>query len=481
MGTDPDEPSLVGTVLAQRYRLLSRLGGGGMGEVYRAVNESVGREVAIKILRPELARHRDTVSRFVREARAANAVRHPNVVDVLDVATAEDGTPFLVQELLKGTDLSAPLAARGRVSCAEALDWMLPVVDAIAAAHTQGLMHRDLKPENVFLAEQNNGTVMPKVLDFGLSRSVDDRSQRVTATGVTMGTPGYMSPEQIIGASTIDVRTDVWALGVMLYELMAGVLPFTAETPGALFLRICTADPIPLATAAPWVPTSLCDVVMRCLVREPSGRFDDARALLVALRAERPHAPTEAPPPMPPRPVPAPTDLASGATLSAPGVDPLTTLGPPHRRPAPSPGWVAPPAVVSTNPPSRKSWVLLGVVMAFVVVGGVVAVATHQSAVPAQTSAVRESVAPAPTTPIVAPSASAEPAAPSAVPPEPSQADAEVAAVAPPPEAPPPAPPPALAARPVVDRPSRTTHGRRTRPPREGGTTRTHVGAIEYD
>ncbi len=243
MRTDSEAPSLVGTLLAQRYRLVSHLGGGGMGDVYRAVNEVVNREVAIKLLRPELSRSRETVARFVREARAANAVRHPNVVDILDVATAEDGTPFLVQELLHGHDLSVPLNQRGRVSCAEALDWMIPVVDAVAAAHAQGLMHRDLKPENVFLATQPGGAVIPKVLDFGLSRSVDDRSQRVTATGVAMGTPGYMSPEQIIGASTIDVRTDVWALGVMLYELMAGVLPFTAETPGALFLRICTADP----------------------------------------------------------------------------------------------------------------------------------------------------------------------------------------------------------------------------------------------
>jgi serine/threonine protein kinase len=350
MRTDSEAPSLVGTLLAQRYRLVSHLGGGGMGDVYRAVNEVVNREVAIKLLRPELSRSRETVARFVREARAANAVRHPNVVDILDVATAEDGTPFLVQELLHGHDLSVPLNQRGRVSCAEALDWMIPVVDAVAAAHAQGLMHRDLKPENVFLATQPGGAVIPKVLDFGLSRSVDDRSQRVTATGVAMGTPGYMSPEQIIGASTIDVRTDVWALGVMLYELMAGVLPFTAETPGALFLRICTADPVPLAEAAPWVPQSLCDVVMRCLVREPSGRFDDAGALVTALRAERPTAPADAPPPMPPRPPPRPTDLADGATLSAPGVDPAVTLGPPHRAPAPSPPpRTSPPdAVVST-------------------------------------------------------------------------------------------------------------------------------------
>jgi len=472
MGIDSDEPSLVGTVLAQRYRLISRLGGGGMGEVYRAVNEAVGREVAIKVLRPELVRHRDTVARFVREARAANAVRHPNVVDVLDVATAEDGTPFLVQELLKGHDLSAPLAERGRVSCAEALDWMIPVADAVTAAHAQGLMHRDLKPENVFLAVQPNGSIVPKVLDFGLSRSVDDRSQRVTATGVTMGTPGYMSPEQIIGASTIDVRTDVWALGVMLYELMAGRLPFTAETPGALFLRICTADPQPLDELAPWVPPSLCAVVMRCLVREPSGRFDNAGALLAALRAERPTAPTEAPPPMPPRPAQSSTELASGATLSAPGVDPGVTLGPPMRRPMHSPALVAPPVVVSTTPPARKTGLFVVGAIALVVIGGVAAVLMRPLA-PASSS---HAGPPAPTE-ITAPPTPTPPTPPTEV-----QAPAVVEADVPPTPAPEPpvvaSPEPAPPTRP--DRPERPSHGRRPRPAQTGTAARP-VGTAEYD
>jgi serine/threonine protein kinase len=490
MRTDSEAPSLVGTLLAQRYRLVSHLGGGGMGDVYRAVNEVVNREVAIKLLRPELSRSRETVARFVREARAANAVRHPNVVDILDVATAEDGTPFLVQELLHGHDLSVPLNQRGRVSCAEALDWMIPVVDAVAAAHAQGLMHRDLKPENVFLATQPGGAVIPKVLDFGLSRSVDDRSQRVTATGVAMGTPGYMSPEQIIGASTIDVRTDVWALGVMLYELMAGVLPFTAETPGALFLRICTADPVPLADAAPWVPQSLCDVVMRCLVREPSGRFDDAGALVAALRAERPTAPADAPPPMPPRPPPRPTDLADGATLSAPGVDPAVTLGPPHRAPAssPPPRTSPPDAVVSTasvppaeapSPPvtpPRRLGLVVALLVGLVALGGAVAMATRHPP-PEPAAAPPAAAAPTPPTPPAPTAAAPEPTAPEPAAAEPTTPAPTVAAPSEPvaPLAPTAPAPTANAPRP--DRDERPARRRRARP--QSGHA--PVGATEYD
>ncbi|MEZ4410600.1 MAG: serine/threonine-protein kinase [Polyangiales bacterium] len=293
MGSTEPEPTLVGVVLAQRYRLVERLGGGGMGDVYRAVNEVAGREVAIKVLKPELARNPELVTRFVREARAANAVRHPNVVDVLDVAVDERNAPFIVQELLVGQDLSAHLRAQGRVlSPAAALDLMIPVCDALAAAHARGIMHRDLKPENIFLARGVDGSLTPKLLDFGLSRSVEAADQRLTATGMTMGTPYFMSPEQVQGLRDIGVRTDVWSLGVIFYELLSGRLPFTGESSGAIFVKICIAAPPAVDTVAAGLPKPLADLVMRCLERDPAKRFANAGEMVPLLRAMRGDAPT---------------------------------------------------------------------------------------------------------------------------------------------------------------------------------------------
>ncbi len=274
----------AGQVLASKYRLEELLGSGGMGHVYRATNELVGRPVAIKLLRPEHAANEQVVERFLREARAANLVRHPNVVDVLDIGKDEGGSPFIVQELLKGQDLAHYAQERGRLSLDEVVDLICPVIDAIAEAHTQGVVHRDLKPENVFLARDPGGRVTPKLLDFGISKVRATGNVRATEVGVMMGTPAYMPPEQLQGARDTDARSDVWALGVMLFELLSGRLPFVADEAPALFVKIATQDAPKLSEVCDDVPPNVSKIVERCLRRKPDERYPTAAELARDLR-----------------------------------------------------------------------------------------------------------------------------------------------------------------------------------------------------
>jgi len=273
----------VGTVLASKYRLEALLGSGGMGHVYRAVNEHVGRAVAIKLLRSEHAENPVVVERFLREARAANLVRHPNVVDVIDIGQHDDGSPFIVQELLEGEDLSQLMTRRGgKLPIDEVIDLVGPVIDAVAEAHARGVVHRDIKPENVFLAKGKRGPV-PKLLDFGISK-VRAPDLRATEVGVMMGTPAYMAPEQVQGARDADPRSDVWALGVMLFELIAGRMPFDVRDAPALFVAIATKDAPTLLDVKAEVTPAISRIVERCLRRRPDERYPSAAELSRDLR-----------------------------------------------------------------------------------------------------------------------------------------------------------------------------------------------------
>jgi serine/threonine-protein kinase len=279
----PGSEGRVGEVLNGKYRLEELLGAGAMGTVYRAVNQLVGRTVAIKLLKAEHAENPVFVERFMREARAANLVRHRNVVDVIDIDKDLDGHPFIVQELLSGEDLSRYVARRGgRLPLEEVVDLMCPVIEAVAEAHAKGVVHRDLKPENVFLAKEGKETV-PKLLDFGISK-VRAPDLRATEVGLTMGTPAYMSPEQVQGARDADPRSDVWALGIMLFELLSGRLPFDADDAPALFVAIATKEPPALLDIDKRMPPNVSKVVSRCLRRLPQDRYPTASELARDLR-----------------------------------------------------------------------------------------------------------------------------------------------------------------------------------------------------
>ena len=277
-----EEETRIGALISGKYRLEQRLGAGAVGEVFRARNVLIGRDVAIKFLRREHVNNEELVERFVREAQAVSRVRHPHVVDVIDVGV-EDDAPYIVQELLLGEDLCGHVNRKGgRVPARAALELLLPAIDGVAHAHDRGVVHRDLKPENIFLARTDDG-VVPKVLDFGISK-VKTGNLRTTVTGSVFGTPGYMPPEQVRSFADADARADVWALGVILYELVAGRIPFDAQEPNALMLEVCTRTPTPLAEAAPDAPADFAAIVDRCLAKDPADRFADAGALADALR-----------------------------------------------------------------------------------------------------------------------------------------------------------------------------------------------------
>jgi serine/threonine-protein kinase len=260
--------------------LLKKIGEGGHGRVYRAINTLLGREVAIKVLKPELVGDEIAKKRFFREAKTANLVRHPNVVDVLDVGDSDEG-PWMVQELLVGEPLSAVLSREGTLTVKRAIELLLPVLSALSVAHARGIAHRDFKPENVFLVRGEDGATTPKILDFGLSKSSirfegPRDTDRITGTGVVVGTPAYLAPERVRMESDGDVRGDVWAIGVVLYECTTGFLPFPARTVREMFIQISNGMATPIEDVFPEVDPSFAMIVMRCLRKDPEQRYPSA-------------------------------------------------------------------------------------------------------------------------------------------------------------------------------------------------------------
>jgi serine/threonine protein kinase len=279
-------PGTGDIVVGGRYRLVRRLGKGGMGEVFEAENTWTRRRVALKVMRPEHANNTDLALRFRREAQASTQLAHPNIVDVLDMGEdADTGSLFIVQELLAGHDLRVHLSRAVRMPPRELLSIMFPVMDALATAHAAQVVHRDLKPDNIFLAETSRGLV-PKLIDFGIARvqeGLDEVSR--TQTGALLGTPTYMAPEQARGDVSIDCRADIWSLGVVMYEALAGKVPYQAPNVGVLLAKIIYEEPIPLGLAAPDLPADLVTAVMGALRRNPDQRHASMRAFEIALRA----------------------------------------------------------------------------------------------------------------------------------------------------------------------------------------------------
>ncbi len=267
-----------------RYEIRGLLGEGGMGSVWRATHLKLQKPVVIKTLHPEHARSESTRSRFVREGEAAARIRHPNVVEIFDVAEFE-GAPFLVMELLEGEDLRAHLRRKGALPLDAIVDVMIPVCNAVAAANEAGVVHRDLKPENIFLSRTRDGAIVPKVLDFGISRMRDVDTQNRTATGALLGTPRYMSPEQARGDRDLDARTDQYALGVVLYECATGRVPVDDGALYEVLRRTIHGEFSPPRAHRPDLPEAFEAMVMRALALRPGDRFHSLRELAVALLA----------------------------------------------------------------------------------------------------------------------------------------------------------------------------------------------------
>ncbi len=269
-------PVAVGDVIAGKLTVERVLGKGGMGVVVAARHEHLDERVAVKLLLPEIARSEEFAQRFLREARAAVRIKSEHVARVMDVGTLEGGVPYMVMEYLEGEDLESLVAREGPLSVQDAVDCILQACDAIAEAHASGIVHRDLKPSNLFRTVRPDGSSHIKVLDFGISKQVstpDAAEQRVlTKTGGVMGSPAFMSPEQIRSTRNVDARTDIWALGVILYHLLTANSPFPGESVGELFAAILEKHPIPLETHRPEVPAQLSQAIHRCIERDPNQR-----------------------------------------------------------------------------------------------------------------------------------------------------------------------------------------------------------------
>jgi eukaryotic-like serine/threonine-protein kinase len=280
-----------GVVLAERYRLERPLGEGGMGAVWAATHKVTNKTVALKIL---LGRGEDSGmrERLLREARAVCAIQHPHVVPVHDVLELEDGAPALVMDLLVGESLRDRLDRDGRIPHDEVARIAIDILSALEAAHARGIIHRDLKPDNVFLARSPTNGIDVKVLDFGIAKVTtlgenDAEAAALTRTDSMLGTPYYMAPEQVYGEKDIDARSDLWAMGILMYECLAGVRPTEANNLGQIFKLITIGPMAPLPEKAPNVPASFAKVVAWCLERTRDGRPSSARDLRDALERVR--------------------------------------------------------------------------------------------------------------------------------------------------------------------------------------------------
>jgi serine/threonine protein kinase len=256
-----------------KYRLVRLVGEGGMGSVYEAVHDALHKKVAVKTLLPQIAANPLARARFSREGQAASRIRHPNVVDVTDV-DSHDGTPFLVMEYLEGETLAELFAREGAVPLPRLLDLLLPVFSAVAAGHHVGVIHRDLKPQNVFLARSGRGELVPKVLDFGISKLIgaDVAGKGVTATGASLGTVAYMSPEQAEGAKNADERSDQYSLALILYEGCTGRRAYQGDNAFALLRQISAGNVPPASSLRSDLPQEFESVLMRALSLRPDAR-----------------------------------------------------------------------------------------------------------------------------------------------------------------------------------------------------------------
>src|SRR5215468_8258130 len=273
-----------GALLAGRYRIERLISRGGMGAVFEATQLGLDRAVAVKLLLPALSRDENAQERFRREARSAASLRHPNIIQIYDYGISDHG-PYIVMELARGKSLRK-LLSQGAPPIGLSVELMGQICSALAAAHSATIVHRDLKPDNIMIEEQADGQILAKVLDFGIPkmRETQPDEEGLNLTGASIiGSPAYMSPEQSLG-STLDARSDIYSLGIVLYEMLTGSTPFGKGTPGALLTHQINTPPPPLTAARPEIPAAVESVVMKALAKDREARFTSATQLAQALR-----------------------------------------------------------------------------------------------------------------------------------------------------------------------------------------------------
>jgi serine/threonine-protein kinase len=286
-----DLDALIGSVVAGKYRVDRVLGRGGMGAVFSATNTTIGKRVALKFLTREAARDQSATQRFQREAEAAGVIESEHIVHVFDSGTTEDGLPFLVMELLGGEDLRSRLQREGMLSVPQAVDIATQVLRGLVRAHAAGIVHRDLKPDNVFLCRRDDGSTLAKIVDFGISKLSNSRSAKtLTRRGTVLGTAYYMAPEQAQAAEGVDHRADLYGVGTLLFEMLAGRPPHVAPTHEAVLVAICTKDAPDVQSLRPDTPKSLARLLERALARDRDARIGSAEEFLEGLGGAPSHA-----------------------------------------------------------------------------------------------------------------------------------------------------------------------------------------------
>ena len=277
-----ESPVKEGEILAGKYRVERVLGTGAMGVVVAATHLGLGQLVALKFMLPSRAANKEQTERFLREAKVAVKLRSQHSARVLDVGVLDTGAPYLVMELLEGRDLAALVESGAPIAVADAVEYLLHVCEAMGEAHASGIVHRDLKPANLFLTTDTGGAPCVKVLDFGVSK-LTGAEMALTGTVQALGSPLYMSPEQMQAARDVDGRSDIWSLGIVLFELLGGRTPFHAETLPELCTKVFFGEPLPLASLRPDVPAALVAVILGCLEKDRARRFQNVAALAAAL------------------------------------------------------------------------------------------------------------------------------------------------------------------------------------------------------
>ena len=332
---------LVGAIIADRYHVIGKLGAGGMGQVYLAEHVKMGRRSALKVMNPALVKDADAISRFNREAANASRINHPHVADVYDFGETSDGIIYLAMELVEGPPLTKLIEGEGPLSPSRAATIVRQAAEALAVAHDMGIVHRDLKPDNIMIARNRDGSDCAKIVDFGIAKAADNAAQKVTKTGLVIGTPEYMSPEQLAG-DTLDGRSDIYSLALVAFNMLTGKLPFPAETAQESMIMRLTEQPRKLAEMRPDVPWTepVQAALDRALQRDVNARYASAiefgRELSSALEAMSAGAAAVA------RRSPEAPIGAGNATLPVTRVGPDRPAAPVRGEPAAAPARVAP-------------------------------------------------------------------------------------------------------------------------------------------